>query len=62
MGPLALMVMLLHITLPVVLVLSLLIFSGLRWKRVWFLSFVGIFFWGLWWVFCALLVCGLNDD
>ena len=48
-------------TLFVILIMSLLIFSGLNWKKVSFLWRVGFLLWGVYWVFLAYAVCTASD-
>ena len=48
-------------TLFVILIVSLLILSGLNWKKVIFLWSVGFLLWGVYWVFLAYAVCTASD-
>jgi hypothetical protein len=60
--PALMVVFVFPLTVAVIAVISFLIFSGLRWKRVWFLWVLGVLVWGLWWLFWVYAVCALNDD
>ncbi len=48
-------------TLIVILLMSLLIFCGLNWKKVSFLWPVGLLLWGMYWIFLAYAVCTPSD-
>jgi hypothetical protein len=61
-GPAGLMFIGAQVTVPVVAALLMLVFSGLRWRRVRFLWAIGIFLWGAWWLFWVYVMCGAQAD
>jgi hypothetical protein len=51
---------------PLSVVVLLLIFSlvacGIHWRKVRYLSFIGLLFWGAWWIFWIYVMIGIAED